>query len=88
MSITIMVRTDTLLKVGGVVLLALVAFAVLGTVVSIAIWIVETAITLAAIAVLLYLGYLLFDYLSDGSSGRARPRSRDRDRDRDRIFER
>lgn len=81
-----MVNTGTLLKVGGVVLLAIVAFAVLGTVLSIAIWVVETAITLAAIVLLLYLGYLLFGHLTGGSSRRSRSRSRDRERDR--IFER
>ncbi|MFC6906400.1 hypothetical protein [Halalkalicoccus tibetensis] len=83
-----MVNIDTVLKAGGVLLLAAVALAVLGTVVSIAIWAIETAITLAAIVVLLYLGYLLLGYLTGGSSDRSRPRSRDRDRDRDRIFER
>lgn len=84
-----MVRTNTLLKIGGVVLLALVAFAILGTLVSIAIWLIETAISLAVIVVLAYLAYLLYGYLTgNGGSGGSRSRSRSRSREKDRIFER
>ncbi|MCH7660409.1 MAG: hypothetical protein IH933_07410 [Euryarchaeota archaeon] len=82
-----MVRTNSLLKIAGVVLLVFVALAVLSTLVSFAIWLVEITITLAAIAVLIYLAYLLFGYLS-GGGGSGGSRSRSRSRERDRIFER
>lgn len=82
-----MVRTNSLLKIFGVVLLAFVALAVLSALVSFAIWLVEITITLAAIAVLIYLAYLLFGYLS-GGGGSGGSRSRSRSRERDRIFER
>ena len=82
-----MVRTNSLLKIFGVVLLAFVALAVLSALVSFAIWLVEITITLAAIAVVIYLAYLLFGYLS-GGGGSGGSRSRSRSRERDRIFER
>lgn len=83
-----MVRTNTLLKIGGAVLLAFVALSLLSAVVSFAVWLVETVITLAVLAVVLYLGYLLFGYLTDSGGSSGRSRSRLRSREKDRIFER
>lgn len=83
-----MVRTGTPFKIAGIVLLAFVAFALLSTIVSVAIWLVETAITLAAILLLGYLAYLLFNYLTGNGGSSGRSRSRSRSRERDRIFER
>ncbi|MEM4781344.1 MAG: hypothetical protein QXG03_07285 [Halalkalicoccus sp.] len=83
-----MVRTNTLLTIGGLVLLAFVALALLSALVSFAIWIVETLLTIAAIVVLAYLAYVLYDYLTDDGSGRSGGSSRSRSRERDRLFER
>lgn len=81
-----------LLRLGGWALLGLallwVVFEIVGFVFGIVSWVVSTAISLAVVAVLLYLGYVLASrFLGGGGASRPRSESRSQSSEREKIFE-
>ncbi|WP_254768809.1 hypothetical protein [Salinilacihabitans rarus] len=76
------------LRLGGVALLALLAlwlaFRLVALLFAVVTWVVGAAVSLAVLAVVLYLGYLLLKRLLGGSGGSG-PRSRSKGRER--IYE-
>lgn len=80
-----------LLRLGGWALLGLallwVVFEIVGFVFGVVSWVVSTAISLAVVAVLLYLGYVLASRFLGGNGGASQSQSRSQSSEREKIFE-
>ena len=80
------------LRVGGLAVAAIVALWLVVEIVSfifgLVTWLVSTVLTLAVVAILLYLAYLaLSKFVGGGGSSGSQSRSRSQERERERIYE-